>query len=159
MPKGRPSVDIKWNESVKTQVLDDLESGMTLREAAERSGISASLIIWKATRDDEFAKQYARVIAIRTDRDFESLEDDLKVEPPTVSTKYGEYVDAGWVAWKRLQVDTRKWALSKRNPKKYGEKLNLEGDLNIKTVLVPAAAKSDAERPARKPDFDETSEK
>lgn len=124
MPAGRPKgKSPKWTPAVQSQVISDIESGKTLRQVAENNGISDSLIIWKSLHDEEFAKQYARAISIRTDRDFESLEDDLQVEPPTVSTKYGEYVDAGWVAWKRLQIDTRKWALSKRNPKKYGERI------------------------------------
>ena len=37
-------------------------------------------------------------------------------------------VDAGDVALRRLQVDSRKWFLSKVAPRKYGEKLEITGD-------------------------------
>lgn len=155
MPAGRPKgTNVKWNPKVQSRVLAELEAGATLREAAQNNGISDSLIIWNAAHDQEFSKRYARALSIRTERDFELLEDDLKVDPPMVSTKFGEYVDAGWVAWKRLQVDTRKWALSKRNPKKYGEKLQAELSGEIKTVIVPAAVKQPSARPENKPEFD-----
>jgi hypothetical protein len=158
MPAGRPKgSDTKWNPSVRSQVLADLESGLTLRETAENNEISPSLILLKVSRDKEFAEQYARAMSIRTDHDFETLEDELKVTPPMVSTKFGEYVDAGWVAWKRLQVDTRKWALSKRNPKKYGEKIQNEhsGEVGIKVIALAPGSEPLRERPALKPAFDE----
>jgi len=157
MPAGRPKgSDTKWNPTVQSQVLSDLETGLTLRETAENNTISASLILLKVSRDKEFAEQYARAMSIRTDRDFETLEDDLKVTPPMVSTKFGEYVDAGWVAWKRLQVDTRKWALSKRNPKKYGEKIQNEhsGELGIRVIAMGSPVEQSRDRPALKPAFD-----
>jgi terminase small subunit-like protein len=111
------------------------ERGLTLRQVAAEEGISDSLIIWNANHDETFAKQYARAIEIRTDRDFEKLEDDLNEQPAMVPTKFGEMVDSGWVAWKRVQIDTRKWALSKRNPKKFGDKLEHVGDPDAPIVV------------------------
>jgi hypothetical protein len=54
--------------------------------------------------------------------------DDLMAvadEPPAM-TPNGQ-VDSAAVQKQRLQVDTRKWALSKLAPRKYGEKLTLAG--------------------------------
>lgn len=108
-----------------------IESGDTLRQVAQKEGISASLIIWNARHDETFAKQYARALETRTLLDFEALEDDLR-DPER--GKFG--IDAAWVAWKRLQIDTRKWALSKRNPKVYGDKITHQGDSDAPIELV-----------------------
>lgn len=149
-PKGSST---KWNEAVQSQVLSDLESGLTLRQAAENNKISASLIIWKAVRDEEFAKQYARAMEIRTECDFEQLS-DLAFEEPERG-KQG--IDPAWVQLKRLQVDTLKWALSKRNPKKYGEKIQQEhsGELGIKVIAIQPGVEIPKDRPALKPAFDD----
>jgi hypothetical protein len=48
-------------------------------------------------------------------------------DAPVGSTEHGT-TDSGAVQKQRLQVDTRKWLLSKLAPKKYGDKLELSGD-------------------------------
>ncbi len=105
------------------------EEGKTLREVAANEGISASLIIWWTHRHPEFAKQYARAVDLRTENDFEGLVELAFSEPE----RNEKGIDMAWVQMNRLRVDTVKWALSKRNPKKYGEKLQQEltGDLSL----------------------------
>ena len=44
-----------------------------------------------------------------------------------------EKVNSEHIQRSRLRVDARKWVLSKMNPKKYGEKLDL--DMNSKQVI------------------------
>ena len=45
-------------------------------------------------------------------------------------------VDAGYVQWRRLQADALKWELSKLEPKRFGEKLELDGQLSHKVEKV-----------------------
>jgi hypothetical protein len=40
-------------------------------------------------------------------------------------------VDSGWVQWQRMRVDALKWALSKKAPRKYGERLDLKHSGNV----------------------------
>jgi hypothetical protein len=58
-------------------------------------------------------------------------------DQPVGSTESGA-TDTGAVQKQRLQVDTRKWLLSKLAPKKWGDKLELSGDqqhpLAIQTI-------------------------
>jgi len=135
----------KWNPEVQASVLEALESGLTLRQAAAQNDISASLIIWKSVRDEEFAKQYARALEVRTECDFEGLM-DLAFEQPE-RTKMG--IDPSWVNLKRLQVDTIKWALSKRNPKKYADRppeVNVNAQFGVQ--LVHAIPRPEKEVPS-----------
>ena len=48
-------------------------------------------------------------------------------DQPAGSTESGA-TDSGAVQKQRLQVDTRKWLLSKLAPKKYGDRMTLAGD-------------------------------
>lgn len=141
---------VDWTENLERSVLEGIESGLTLRQVAVQNGISAALILKKVATNKEFCERYARVLEFRTEADFEQLV-DMVLETPR-ETNFGT-IDTGWVNLKRLQIDTLKWALSKRNPKKYGDRLEHTGEIGIKTILLPAAYREALPRPEREPEF------
>lgn len=109
-----------FNQEIADAVCERISQGQSLRQAAEAEGVHNSTVMQWARDHEAFAKQYARAREIGYDLEFEALE-DLAAEPPP-QTASGS-TDAGWVQWKRLQIDTKKWALSKKAPKKYGDKV------------------------------------
>jgi len=81
--------------------------------------------------DADFAKQYARACEMRADAQFEEMfeiADDAAND--WMERNDGENV--GWqvngehIQRSRLRIDTRKWALARMNPKKYGDKVQAE---------------------------------
>ena len=56
----------------------------------------------------------------------------------------------------KVAISAFQWRASKLDPKKYGEKLdvNATGELTIKTVVVQPDAKQERDRPALKPEFE-----
>jgi hypothetical protein len=95
-------------------------------------GISHTSFIDHVHENKELADQYARAKELGDDLAFDHLR-----ELQTMAPERGKFgVDPGWVAWKRQQVDTLKWELSKRCPKKYGENLTLKGDADNPVELV-----------------------
>lgn len=58
--------------------------------------------------------------ATGADIGFEELMEQAAEAPPCDAT--GK-TDSGWVAWKRLQVDTAKWVLAKKRPERYGDRV------------------------------------
>jgi len=120
---------IHWDEALQDNVIASLESGLSLRKAAEQNGISLPSVLRRCRECSSFADQYARAIELRSDLDFEELVADLEEAPQR--TKFG--IDPAWVQWKRLKVDTLKWALSKRVPKKYGDRVdhNVDGQIAV----------------------------
>ncbi len=126
------STAIQW-ESIEQSILQDIESGLTLRQVAANHDISCALILKKATVNPSFREQYTRALDLRTEQDFEHLMDTV-LEAPERTDKG---IDPAWVNLKRLQVDTIKWALSKRNPKKYADRppdVNVSATLGIQLV-------------------------
>ncbi len=109
-----------------------ISEGESLRKACEMHDLSHSTFLTWARDLSDFANQYARARDIGTDLEFEAL-GEMQSQVPERGP--GGAVDSGWVAWKRLQVDTQKWALAKKAPKKYGEKLDLThgGEVGIRT--------------------------
>ena len=68
----------------------------------------------------DFASQYARATGLRTDVIFDEIEDIADGD--------------GDVARDRLRIDARKWSLSKMQPKKYGDRLEIDGE--VATTVV-----------------------
>lgn len=100
--------------------------GQSLRKACEVEGIKApTFLLWCSERE-LLAEQYTRARALGNDAEFEALSALQDMEPQLSPSGS---VDTGWVAWKRLQIDTKKWELSKKAPKKYGDKIETTHEL------------------------------
>lgn len=96
-----------------TLIVMDVESGMSLRASCARHGVPACSFIRWTKNDDELAKHYARAKDISLD---------------LMAEEVIEIADTAEDAFKaRLQVDTRKWYMSKLAPKRYGDKLAVTG--------------------------------
>lgn len=96
------------------------------------------------SEDETFAEQYAYARDIRADVIFEeilTISDNQSADVYT-DEEWNVVLNTNAVQRNRLQVDSRKWILSKMNPKKYGDKLALGGDddtpLSI-TIKLPWA--------------------
>jgi len=111
--------------SLAKAVLKEMEGGKSLRQAAISAGTTAFTFLRMCEASPELAQQYAHTREEMIDRMFDDLM-AVADEPPAM-TPNGQ-VDSAAVQKQRLQVDTRKWALSKLAPRKYGEKLTLAGD-------------------------------
>ena len=101
-------------------ICDIIISGKSLRTALTKVKLSSqTFFIW--IREDEIlSKQYARATVERAELMFEDMLDIADKAPKLTNTKFGTTVDTGDIQHKRVKIDTRKWALSKMNPKKYG---------------------------------------
>lgn len=111
--------------------------GESLRKACEEIGMKHPTFLLWCDQNKDLADQYARARTVGADVEFEGL-CDLADEPPE-RTATGS-VDAGWVAWQKNRVDVRKWSLSKKAPKKYGEKVDLThsgGDKPVEFCWLP----------------------
>ena len=83
---------------------------------------------------DEAKDNYARAIELRADRIFDDI---LLIADETSSDKRSvndekEITDNEAIQRSKLRVDARKWVLSRMNPKKYGDRLNVDHDAENK---------------------------
>ncbi|CZZ80708.1 ubiquitin carboxyl-hydrolase [Enterobacter hormaechei subsp. xiangfangensis] len=113
---GRPS---DYLPEVAADICSLLADGESLRKVCERPGMpnKATVFRWLAQRA-EFRDQYAKATETRADAIFEDMFD--------IADSVNE--EAAAVAKARLRIDTRKWALARMNPKKYGDKVSQEID-------------------------------
>lgn len=113
---------IKWTPALEDYVIEAICGGATLRKIGEEKGFSASCVVDHADNDPSFGKRYARALLIRGDLDLDEIE-QLVGETPQ-KNRWG--VDPGWANWQRTRIDAKKWLAAKRNPKKYGERIQTE---------------------------------
>jgi len=106
-------------------VLEGMRSGLSAFKACQLAGVNQSTFAGWLNDDAKLAKEYARAREALIEKMANEL---LEIaDTPVGSTESGS-TDSGAVQKQRLQVDTRKWLLSKLAPKKYGDKLELSGD-------------------------------
>ena len=96
-------------------LLTRIAEGVSLRALCKKRGMpSRSSVYERLNVDSDFADRYARACAIRADVVFDEV---LEIaDNPKLPADH-----------RRLQVDARKWALGKMMPKKYGDRLELDG--------------------------------
>jgi len=113
---GRPS---DYLPEVAAEICSLLADGESLRKVCERPGMpgKATVFRWLA-QHEEFRDQYAKATETRADAIFEEMFD--------IADNVAE--EAAAVGKARLRIDTRKWALARMNPKKYGDKVSQEID-------------------------------
>ena len=113
---GRPS---DYLPEVAADICSLLADGESLRKVCKRTGMpnKATVFRWLA-QHDEFRDQYAKATETRADAIFEEMFD--------IADNVAEETAA--VGKARLRIDTRKWALARMNPKKYGDKVSQEID-------------------------------
>ena len=122
-------------ENTFKQILLSIEEGNSLRATLKREGMPTSTTFYEwIDNDKEKAIHYARAIEIRTELKFESIEQDYSEEPQR-DAETGR-IDSAWVQLQRLKIDSKKWELSKLNPKKYGDKIQQEHSGEVKTTTT-----------------------
>lgn len=99
--------------------------GLSCFKACEAAGVAHSTFLTWVDSDRSLSDRYARA---REDLIEKIATDTMRIADEPVPTTMNGSTDAGAVQKQRLQVDTRKWLLSKLAPKKYGDKLELTGD-------------------------------
>jgi hypothetical protein len=131
-------VRVSYTPQLGAEICARLAEGRSLRSVCRQDGMPnmATVFRWLAN-DEEFAKTYAIAMGERADAIFEEMfeiADDARndfleetqlvegVEVPSGVYKFRkEHVQRS-----RLRIETRKWALARMNPKKYGDKMTAE---------------------------------
>jgi hypothetical protein len=106
-------------------VLSGMRNGLSAFKACEAAGLSQSTFNLWVNEDAELAAEYARA---REDLIERIANEVIELSDADVGMQPDGKKDWAAVQKHKLQVDTRKWLLSKLAPKKYGEKIEVSGD-------------------------------
>ena len=109
-------------EHVKS-IFEQLEQGVSLRKACEKEGVKNNTFLDFISKDKELSEQYARSRQKGQDARFEDMLDYVRESKDDPNTK-------------NLYINTLKWVLSKQQPKKYGDKLEVDGKNIAPTTII-----------------------
>lgn len=138
------------DEEVFTCILERIMAGESLKQICESEGTPARSTVHKWLADDAaLADRYARACEVRADHIFDEILHiaDTPVSGVKIKTDgegKTETTEGDMIEHRRLQVDARKWALARMQPKKYGDKLALGGADDLAPLVV--RLESDANR-------------
>jgi hypothetical protein len=122
--KPRPS-KYENKADICALVLSGMRGGLSAFKACEAAGVPHSTFLEWIRDDAELANSYARA---REDLIERIANEVIELSDADVGLQPDGKKDWAAVQKHKLQVDTRKWLLSKLAPKKYGDKLELTGD-------------------------------
>ena len=109
-------------EHVKS-IFEQLEQGVSLRKACESQKVKPNTFLNLKDKDEKLSEQYARSMEIG----WMSRAGDM--------LDYAQYSKDDPYT-KKLYLDTLKWLLSKQLPKKFGDKLEVEGKNIAPTTII-----------------------
>ncbi len=145
-PTGRPSI---YNKAVVDTILEKIRQGESLASICKPDNMpsSSTFRLWVADDVDGLSARSARAYEVGYDAIADQCVEIADEEPdihPITGAK-----DSASVQHKRLRIDTRLRLLGKWAPKKYGDKLELGGEVK---VGVADAIREARERAARSRD-------
>lgn len=112
-------------KELQGEIIRRMCEGESLRAICRTEGYPSPALVIKWTNEDPngFGEQYARAREERADVYFDRLDD--------VSDEAAGAENAVQVAGLRLKADNIKWQLARMAPKRYGDKLELAGGLDV----------------------------
>jgi cyanate lyase len=122
-------------------VIDAMASqGLSLRKCCIQIGLDPARFLRAVDADPDLSKQYARARQALLDKMADEI---LELADAPVPVLDNGATDNALVRQRQLQVDTRKWFLSKLAPKVYGDRLDVQvSDNRISIAGALAAAQS-----------------
>lgn len=134
MAGGRPTT---YTKELADSICAELSTGKSLRSIVSSGDMPAMSTVFKWLREiKEFSEQYEIAKQESADAMGEELlyiadtpvMGEIRTIKPdgTIEIKQDEML-----GHRRLQVDSRKWLMSKMKPKKYGDRLDLTGETTV----------------------------
>lgn len=142
---------VRYSKEIAAEICERLADGEALDRICEDTPgmpTATAVRLWALKDHDGFASEYARARELQAHKLAEEIRQiaDTPVEGVTTTTKADGGVEerrGDMIEHRRLQIDARKWYLSKVLPKVYGDKQQIEhsGEIGIADRLREARAK------------------
>ena len=124
----------KEREKLFETIFELIENGKSLRKALATVKLSSSTFFIWIDENENKSKQYARACEERAEALLDEMLDIVDDKSnDIIETDLGDGIivekpNNEVIQRSRLRYDARKWLISKLNPKKYGDKVQVGGD-------------------------------
>jgi hypothetical protein len=131
-PLGAPTT---YNEHLATVICIRIAEGESLRQILKDVGMPAQSTVYEwLLRHPSFAEQYTRAREEQADTLADEIIHIADEQPEVIAVvdkKTGALIehklDGAFLQWQKNRIEARKWTAMKLKPKKYGDRVALEG--------------------------------
>ena len=148
------AVPPKRTPEVEAAILQDVAQGIALVNACKTQGIVTSTFFRWLDSSEQLRNDYMRAREAQADfhaSEIVSISDEVEVSQVVTPDGVVDFkLDAVAVARNRLRIDARKWVAAKMLPKKYGDRLEIDGNTTVTHLFDTEQATRMAQALARK---------
>jgi hypothetical protein len=130
-PVGAPTT---YNQHIATVICIRIAEGESLRQILRGEGMPVQSAVYEwLLRHPEFAERYTRAREEQADTLADEIIAIADESPETVEVRDKEgnvldiKIDSGYVNYQKQRIEARKWTAMKLKPKKYGDRVAVEG--------------------------------
>jgi len=130
-PVGAPTT---YNNHIATVICIRIAEGESLRQILRGEGMPVQSAVYEwLLRHPEFAERYTRAREEQADTLADEIIAIADESPETVEVRDKEgnvldiKIDSGYVNYQKQRIEARKWTAMKLKPKKYGDRVAVEG--------------------------------
>jgi hypothetical protein len=130
-PVGAPTT---YNQHIATVICIRIAEGESLRQILRGEGMPVQSAVYEwLLRHPEFAEKYTRAREEQADTLADEIIAIADESPETVEVRDKEgnvldiKIDSGYVNYQKQRIEARKWTAMKLKPKKYGDRVAVEG--------------------------------
>ena len=130
-PVGAPTT---YNTHIATVICIRLAEGESLKQILRTEGMPVQSAVYEwLLRHPEFAERYTRAREEQADTLADEIIAIADESPETVEVRDKEgnvldvKIDSGYVSYQKQRIEARKWTAMKLKPKKYGDRVAVEG--------------------------------
>jgi hypothetical protein len=136
----RKMAALKNRAELAELVPEFMAEGVSMRQACIKAGLTAQTFLRAVDDSPALAERYAQARGALLDAMVDQI---LALADSPVPTLDNGATDPGMVRQRQLQIDARRWILSKLAPNKYGDRLDVSvTDSRISITGALAAAQS-----------------
>jgi len=134
---------VTYSRALALAILDRVAGGEALDDICSEPGMPPSVTVrrWVYEDKDGLGIEFLRAKQLSAEKLADQLLKIADAPPPRLATGA---IDYGSVHLARLQIETRKWLLTKLLPRMYGDKVQVSGDPDGASIKI-----SDTDRAAR----------
>ena len=126
IPIGRP---VEYTEEIAEEVCWRLAHGESLVSICRDEHLPHCATIYRwLVRFPIFCEMYARAREDQADTNADEILQIADEKPPEFKDDKGRiYLDQTFIQWQKNRIDARKWTAAKLKPRKYGDRMAVEG--------------------------------
>lgn len=134
-PKKKVGAPTTYNQHIAQVICIRIAEGESLRQILRTDGMPAQSTVYEwLLRHPEFAENYTRAREEQADTLADEIIDIADEQPEVVAVvdkKTGALIehklDGAFLQWQKNRIEARKWTAMKLKPKKYGDRVAVEG--------------------------------